>query len=218
MLSIVQIAYDRLVRPMLPRKIAVFNGVAVREPKLLDHFDHDPNYKADLVTAVRREVKDGDNVTIIGGGHGISSVTATRQAGENGHVTVYEAGEKWVQKVTATMALNDIPDNTYTIRHALVGPSVDVDGAMADAEQIRPCDLNVGDVLEMDCEGAELDILEGLSEGQCPRTVIVETHPSKGVETARVRTALHDLGFSVEKVGEDEQDGDIIIGHVESNQ
>lgn len=218
MINLVQAVYNQVLRPTLPRKIAVFNGVAVREPKLLDSFDHDPSYKAGLIAAVRHEVTDGDDVTIIGGGHGVSSITAARRTGTNGHVTVYEAGENWVQKVAATMALNDIPEDQYTIRHALVGPAVDVDGTMADAEKIQAADLKIGDVLEMDCEGAELDILEELSEEQCPRAVIVETHPEKGSETAFVRSALCNLGFCVEKVGEDERDGDVLMGRSDTNR
>lgn len=212
MRRIVQAVYDGLIRPFLPRKIAVFNGVAIREPKLFDTFDHDPNYKSDLISAVRIEVADGDDVTVIGAGHGISAISAARRAGPNGHVRIYEAAEDWIQKLQSTMALNDIPKNQYTIRHALVGPAVDVDGDVAKADTIAVNDLNLGDVLEMDCEGAELEILKELGDAEPPRTIIVETHPSKGSKTPLVRDVLNNLGYHVQKVGEDERDGDILVG------
>jgi len=72
--------------------------------------------------------------------------------------------------------LNDV-DDVVTVEEAIVGdPTTLYQGMADDAEVIDPANLPACDVLEMDCEGSELGILEGMQIR--PRVLIVELHPT----------------------------------------
>ena len=204
----VSLAYDRLIRPHLPRKVGVYSGVPVRQPRLLDVTDVDSNYKSDLLVALESEIRPGDEVNVIGAGYGVSSVVAAEATGKTGHITVYEAAKAWADRMGETMDLNQVPPDRYSVRHALVGPAVDVDGDMGEADRMHPNDLPECGVLEMDCEGAELGIIQNLA--MSPRSIIVETHPSKNSPTSKVMAALSDQGYDPERVGDDPEDGAIV--------
>ncbi|MDX1746311.1 MAG: hypothetical protein R3324_10265, partial [Halobacteriales archaeon] len=163
--------YNSLLRPHLPRKIAVYNGVPVRNVKLLDTTDEFPDYEAPLVEAIRRRVRPGDAVTIVGGGLGVGSVVAARAAGIDGTVQTFEASESGCRLIRETLVLNRATD-LVDLTHAIVGDAVDVHGPIDGAIELAPEDLPEGDVLVLDCEGAELGIMTGrdLSE----RVVVVE--------------------------------------------
>jgi len=45
-------AYNRVLRPHLPRKLGQLNGVTARHPKLFDRTEHFPEYEAELVAAL----------------------------------------------------------------------------------------------------------------------------------------------------------------------
>jgi len=118
---------------------------------------------------------DGDHVCIIGGGHGVTTVHAARQVGGGGLVTVFEGGQI-ASHVREVAQLNEV-DDVVTVEEAIVGdPTTLYQGMADDAEVIDPADLPACDVLEMDCEGSELGILEGMQIR--PRVLIVELHPT----------------------------------------
>ena len=89
-------------------------------------------------------------------------------------------------------------DDRVTVRHAIVGDARSVWGeASADivaAEALPPCD-----VLELDCEGAELDLIRRMTIR--PRVVLVETHGIFGAPTADVGAALREAGYTVRDLG-----------------
>lgn len=194
-MSAVQAVYDRTLRPHLPRKVVEYNGVRVRRPKLLDRHDGDAEYEAALIDGVRRSVGEGDRVVIVGGGWGVSAVHAVREGAES--VTVFEAGDEQVNHVRATTRLNDVEERVQIV-HGVVGKAVDVKGDTT-APTINPADLPDCDVLELDCEGAELATLRGLES--LPAWVVVEVHPPFGVDESTVRKWLGDHGYSVVQTG-----------------
>jgi hypothetical protein len=84
------------------------------------------------------------------------------------------------------------------VEHAVVGDAVGVYGDDAGpilaVGQLPECD-----VLEMDCEGAELGILRAMVIR--PRAVLVETHGNVGGSSSEVAVSLGRLGYRVSDYG-----------------
>ena len=140
-----------------------------------------PEYKFDSynqdgeVNAHHELTLAGEHVCIIGGGFGVTTVHAAREVGREGSVTVFEGGQI-ASEVRQVARWNDV-DDVVTVEEAIVGDSTALYQGMADdAEVIDPADLPTCDVLEMDCEGSELGILQGMQIR--PRVLIVELHPT----------------------------------------
>jgi hypothetical protein len=66
-----------------------------------------------------------------------------------------------------------------------------------------PCQLPACDVLELDCEGAEVEILRGMIIQ--PRVILVETHGLFGAPTDLVASLLETRGYVVSDRGLAEQ-------------
>ena len=207
-------AYNRLLRPHLPYKVGVFNGVPARRIRLLDRTDEFPEYEAALIDAVRTAVEPGDTVVVIGGGYGVSSVVAAQRAGPEGRVVTYEPTHERFPFIEETAALNGVADR-IDARRALVGPGVKLDGDGGGADRIDPAELPDCDVLELDCEGAEADVLRELPVR--PRTIVVETHGCFGTPTEQTRDVLGSLGYDVVDERPDEPDRDIYVLVAERN-
>ncbi|MCO8266647.1 FkbM family methyltransferase [Haloferax sp. AB510] len=182
--------YDPIVRPRLPKKLGYVNGVVTRKPALLDAQDTFPEYEQPIVDAINNQVEPEDTVVIVGGGYGVSAVHAGRQASS---VLVYEASESQYEIVREAVRLDGLEN--VTLRNALVGPDVYVYNNDPTNHVVPASELPSCDVLELDCEGAELEILENLEIR--PRVIIVETHPIFGVETAEVEAVLDSLNYSI---------------------
>jgi len=160
MYSIMQRVYNSTVRDRLPRKLAVLNGVVARQPRLLDATDRVPEYEEACITALERHITDGDDVVIVGGGFGVSAVKAARSAADV-DVTVFEAAAEQVETLEETLELNGGSEEVE-VQHAVVSEAVEVWGKIGDADVVPPAELPSADVMEVDAEGAELSILEGL--------------------------------------------------------
>lgn len=187
---------NRVLTKVFGQRVGVYNGVAVRDRGVLDPTDHEPEFKADLVRAVRTAVEPGDEVVIVGGGRSVVAVHAARVGG---NVTVYEAAGEMVSLAADVRALNAVG---FELRHAVVGDPIDVYGDTQHALRVKPAALT-GDVLVLDCEGAERSILPDV---QGFRDIVVETHPAQGAPTAEV---LEETGGEV--VGEDPIDGEVVV-------
>ena len=205
----VKAVYNRFVRSHLPYKLSTHNGVTARGAKLFDLTDRFPEYEADIVAALRTHVRDGDDVVVVGGGFGVSSVVAARRAGDAGSVTTYEAGADQYDLVAETLEINDVEDSV-DVEHAIVGSAVSTYTPPEDAAVVDAADLPTCDVLEMDCEGAELGILRELRIR--PRVVVVEAHANFDAPEADVRAELDRLGYDVVDRGvEDAAKGIVIL-------
>jgi hypothetical protein len=186
--------YDDHVRERLPRKVGVYNGVPVRDRALLDVTDERPGYEGGLVSGIRRHVRTGDRVVVVGGGKGVSTVSAARATGPTGSVWSFEGGEERYDGLVETVALNRVDDWTTT-RNAIVGSGIDVYGEAVASEVVAPSALPDCDVLVLDCEGAELEILDGME--QRPRVAVVEAHGFLDAPESAVRASLEELGYEV---------------------
>jgi len=183
----------RVVDSLLGAQIGVYNTVAARDCTLISQ--HQPDHKEHLVAAVRSLVTPGDRVVVVGGGRCVAAVHAARCGGD---VHVFEAGRDGLTTARSAKQLNDVD---FCLSHAVVGHATAVDGPCADT-RIAPAQLS-GDVLVLDCEGAEKDILpvDGFD------TVIVETHPERGSPLSAISDALG----THEVVGEDPVDGQVVV-------
>lgn len=76
----------------------------------------------------------------------------------------------------------------------MVGTAHDVwgdEGNVISASKLPKCDY-----LEIDAEGAELDILHNLTIR--PQKIAVEAHPPKGVTVEETRNALENMGYAIQ--------------------
>lgn len=174
-----QALYNRTLRPLLlahprGRKYRMQAGVPVRNAALLDRTEKLPYYKCWFAELVREHVHEGEHVVEIGGGRGVmTTICAERGA----RVTSYEPSAP-MRAVMADTLLASCVRGRVDIRGAAVGPLADADyGSTADARTVPPSRLPDADVLIMDCEGAELDILDGMTIR--PDRIIVEAHPDE---------------------------------------
>jgi len=149
-----------------------------------------------IMVAHERLTSSGDQIVIVGGGDGVTAVTAGRITRTKGSVTIYEAGDRACQEIAERIQVDGL-SSICAVHHALVGPHIDVYGGdTASASRIHPRDLPPCDVLELDCEGAEVAILRDLRIR--PRVIIVEIHPIHFPEDAFwVLDKLDDLGYHV---------------------
>lgn len=208
-MSILQTIYNAAVRSFLPKKIGVMNGVPVRNRRLLDRVDVDPNYEEALLKALREKVSDSDEVVVVGGGVGVSTVVSARCTN---HVTVYEAGDRY-ETLCETIKINNVSEIVNT-RKRLVGPNISVTGTST-KQSIDPQDLPECDILELDCEGAELAILQNLQIR--PRTIIVECHGVFDAPASAVRESIIALGYSVESQAVVNEDKGVFVITAEYN-
>lgn len=142
---------------------------------ILSHYKDHPTKEGGLVSSHKSITQPGDTVVTVGGGKGITGVRAAWIVGKSGRVRIYEGGLESVQNIKKTSEMNGVSDRC-SVHHGIVGEEKNVYGGdSTDAEIVAPEDIPSCDILELDCEGSEIEILEGL-EFQ-PRGIIVELHP-----------------------------------------
>lgn len=175
----------------------VWNGVAVPTVSPEEGRDYVPGMEAATSSALRRRVRRGDDVVVVGGGRGITTVVAARMTHFEGTVTTFEANSEMLATVRRAVEVNRVAD-LVSLEHAAVGPVCEgaaeqwgrPDGDRRDPSAIPECDA-----LELDCEGSEREILQGMEAH--PRVVVVETHAPIGVPPEDVERDLTDVGYEV---------------------
>ena len=192
--------YDQHIAKYLPPATASHNGVTVESAKIFDsklpwREPNRPNVESGLVSHILEHVEEGDKVVIVGGGWGVTATKAAQKVGETGNVIVYEGSLEEVNKLEKTIDLNDVAD-IVDIRHCIVGPAVYLRGKPENAEIIHPSDLPECDILELDCEGAENEIL--LKIDIEPRAILVETHGKYDSPSQLIENLLEDLGYQID--------------------
>jgi hypothetical protein len=203
--------YRRTIRKLLPTitEVKYFN-IPISERKFGDTklpaflvprtLEDIPDYEETLINALQAQVRSGDRVIIVGGGEGITAVVAAKAVGEKGSVICFE-GNSWnVRKIKATAARNKML-NRLTVEHAVVGKAIAVYGVphQLSTVVVSPAELPECDLLELDCEGAEILILRNMAIR--PRVIAVETHGVYGAPTRMVKELLEKLDYAVEEWG-----------------
>lgn len=203
-------AIGQRARSLLPiREYGTCSGVRVPAPaeprRLFDRFlleratpEHS-SFEGALAAVHRSWTAPTDDIVIVGGGYGITTVVAARAARS---VTVFEPSEERRAHLQTTLRLNAVEAGSVTVRTEGVGTIVSGEAAEKqfpdDVPTIRPEALPRCDVLELDCEGGERAILEGLPPDRRPRVVAVELHPIKlDGATDAVLDALSSMGYAI---------------------
>ncbi|WP_435359665.1 hypothetical protein [Haloarchaeobius sp. DFWS5] len=175
----------------------VLNGVAVPGTEFDDESDDFPDHEGTVVSALRRRVRRGDSVVVVGGGWGTTTVVAARMTHFEGDVTVYEPSAKMRYLLERTVAVNRVAE-LVSIESAAVGPvsesSERIFGS-PDGQSVAPSEIPPCDVLDLDCEGAELPILEAIEFE--PRLLTVEAHPHLGCSRDTVEDQLAAMGYEI---------------------
>ena len=204
----IRFGYDTYVRSLLPKRIVFYNDIPVYASRFGDSIipwqtEDIPGYEDALLQGITQYVENGDKVVVVGGGWGVSTVSAAEQAGESGQIITYEGGEETVEQVEDTVWLNRVNDRV-SVRHAIVGRNVSLRGDGTRAAAVPPMELPDCDVLVLDCEGAEIGILDEMNIR--PRNIIVETHGVYGATKADVHNKLARAGYeTVESMVAEEQ-------------
>lgn len=212
-MSLINTIYDATIREHLPKKIASYNGVAVRNPRLFDNRDRVSDMKYGLIREVRKEVDRGDDVVDIGTGFGLAATWAARES-RTGQIDTYDASAKQVETASETIRLNGV-DDRITVHHALVGEEVKVDNELGDPDALTGNEIPDCDVLVMDCEGAELAVLPEVADAA--GTYIVESHGHLGAQSDDVVSQLSNICDCVEVRGDsgidsEGRDNKVIVG------
>jgi len=176
-------------------RICVRNNVAVRGTiKITDFTDHLPDDEEFVGTTLREQVEQDDTVVIIGGGYGITTTIAARQTTE---VITYEASNRQFERLKETLYLNKVFNNV-TLHHSIVADTTVHSNnkyGKSTANMIDPSELPSCDFLQIDCEGAELEILEKMSIR--PDKILVETHGFIQSTEEKVTNKLKGAGYTV---------------------
>jgi hypothetical protein len=204
-------AYRRVVRPCIPfGKPIYYAGIPIcHDRKWGDGIvpaswipsganSDQPDYEAGLLAGLAKTVESGDRVVIIGGGLGVTAVAAALRTGPTGNVRCFEGSQQHVRFVQRTAARNGVTN--IVVHHAVVEKAIDVYGSGGDVGRVFPSSqLPECNVLELDCEGAEVEILRELTIS--PRVILVETHGIYGAPTHETASLLEDRGYVVSDLG-----------------
>jgi hypothetical protein len=210
----VTLFYNTFIRSRVPGGCGLsYNGVIInKERKPTDFLDisnggwenhsHNPQYESAINRRLRERVTSGDSVVVVGGGLGTSTVVAARQTGRDGRVTTYEGSIDMVKNVSRSIQRNGVSE-IAEVNHAVVSKPISLRGKKGDAGIVKPESLPECDVLELDCEGAEIDIIEKMQIR--PREIIVESHGLYNTGTKKVKSSLNNLGYKIvsEEIAED---------------
>lgn len=227
----IRVLWESQLKLFVPHKLAVYNGVIVRDAPPNNPFSptHDlgdhlqglwsnvvrrhpfvyRDYEGALVESIRGNVKPGDDVVVIGGGRGVTTVVSAERVRKDGTVTTYEGAKERVLVCEETVTLNNV-DDICTVNASIVGAKEKISGKPI-GEYVTPVSsLPSCDVLEMDCEGAETTILRDLEIR--PQTIIVETHGVSNPRDNQVADLLAERGYEVQEIGlENEEAGCYIL-------
>lgn len=205
--------YNDRIRPRLPAtdETKSVAGIEITSERYRRHwFDefvpiptpYERYLKHRNVQLIRDGVKPAEVGISIGGGYGVTAAALAEQVKS---LHVYEGSMELIEEIKRNFDANGIE---ATVHEAIVGEAIVVDGTPS-AKVISPSSLPDADVIEMDCEGAEIPILSAITSP--PDQFVVETHPSHGAPTDAVVDRLQSLGHIVQATVPDPVDGDILI-------
>lgn len=193
------------------RDYALLNGkktaVVHMEYKKLRPFDRllrdyapsiNPDEKNANIDVIKKHVQEKDSVVVIGGGYGLSATFAAEEVGPKGKVTIYEGDSNSIESVKKTLEMNNVTERCEVI-HAIVADEYRLIGEGEGGHAVPPSEIKECDVLEMDCEGAEINIIKELKIR--PRVLIIEQHHHKDYAPYSspdiIPNILDDYGYNV---------------------
>jgi hypothetical protein len=172
-----------------------------------------PNFKQPTFNVIENSYQPGDDVIIVGGGYGASAIKSASKVCPEGNIICYEGDEKRADCIRETIRHNDLTDNIQ-VRSAIVGTAYD---GTQSSNIISSYNLPTCDILELDCEGSELNILQNIDTN--PRLILVELHHKKQfcpyANPSTIRTILRDMNYEVRYLEGDWVNG-LMIGTKQS--
>lgn len=116
-------------------------------------------------------------ILAVGVGSGISLIHNCSKNSKKASYVAIEASANQIELATNNARLNNVDLDKFTIHQGYVGIPTGV--YKSDTISSRHLDINLFDfdVLELDCEGSEIEILESMTAR--PKHIIVEMHPHK---------------------------------------
>lgn len=199
--------FYRTIRPYTPQRNSYFQygGVTIgRRKRLLDAlipgraFADRPLFEQAVRDFQHQYVKTGDRVTVIGGGFGVTTVSAADLVGSGGRVETYEPARERYEILELTLELNEY-DAEVVPHEDAVGIILEAGGDVSNSAVKSVNDLPESDVLELDCEGGEQVIIPELQQSDLrPRVIIYESHPSQGATLEQVGYDLEEIGYRLE--------------------
>jgi hypothetical protein len=162
-----------------------------------------PGYEKALINGLEEKVQKGDKVTIVGGGKGVTAMKAADLSGSENNIVVYEGSKSQVSQMKKNFSRNGF--DSIEIVNAIVGPGENVWGETEGVQSVSVDELPECDLLELDCEGSEIQILENLDRK--PRNILVESHGINGAPTEDVVELLEDLDYDIEDISPAEEGG-----------
>lgn len=196
--------HNHYIRDYLSRKKTTLNGVEVRYRRIGDRVvpwqagHPSPEcYESGIISGLRTHLREGDDIVIIGGGWGVSTTVAAWEVGPEGSVLTYEASPEQAERVKETTKLNEVNERVK-VENSVVSHTISIYGSESSTHTTPPEEIPDCDVLELDCEGAEKEILSNL--GIRPRVIIVETHGIFDSPTKEITNQLKKMGYSIESI------------------
>ena len=177
------------------RKIAVFNGIAVRGASFYSKSDIFPEHEVELISAIRNYIKNGEKVIVVGGGSGASTVAVAHQVGNSGSIIAYEANKNSLARSKETIQLNKVNDRVE-IKHAIIEKPVYLLGELGNPPLIPAKNFSECDVLVMDCELNRSGLLSENMKIR-PRLIIVEAHPALNSPKEEIIKLLEKLQYEI---------------------
>jgi len=198
------LVYKKILKDHIADEKVRYSGYEIGETrKTLDkyipgvkHKSDRETYESGILKCINRRVNEGDIVVIVGGGYGVTATASAKKIGRDGKVYIYEGSTEFVEKTQNTLEVNNVLKRAV-IRHAIVGKEVELRGERGNPNQVSPESLSECDILELDCEGSEVEILKNMNMN--PKTIIVETHGHKKSNLKKVSNVLKEKGYKIEQ-------------------
>jgi SAM-dependent methyltransferase len=132
------------------------------------------NFEAGVYLSHLRVTKPNDKILAVGLGTGSTLISVVKLMDSGlGFYRCIEASETQIEIARKNVELNNIEYSRFEILNAVAGEIKESWGS----ESLLNININDYDfdVLELDCEGSELSIIQSLEK--TPRNIIVELHP-----------------------------------------
>jgi hypothetical protein len=160
-------------------------------PKTRGQADID-DYEHTLISALKTTLKPGMKVIVVGGGYGVTACVAAQLVGKSGKVICYEGNLKSCEHTRRAAILNNVD---VKVVEGIVGEDLGVYHGTKSSRIVSAGELPLCDVLELDCEGAEYQVIANLPF--LPPVILVETHGFLGSSTGDVARLLGARGYHV---------------------
>lgn len=160
----------------------------------------------DFVTIV---AENGQTVGVVGSGLCVSTVKAANEVGDGGRVISFEASKHWFENASETVRLS-LVEHIVELKHEIFRSANNVFKGTGDTSKVSQKEyLRQCDILELDCEGAELGIIQLMSER--PTTIIVETHGFLESSIADVTALLTEHGYDIVDKKPENLENDVMV-------